>query len=80
MLAISSHNSHRSTAVGLQLVPFSRPLPWGRPPNLNSHNTELSPKVIQTLLHSFLYNECHIFHKILLNTIEYKHKLLSLLC
>ena len=37
-----------------------------RPPPQNSNiiNTKLSTKVIQGLLHSFLYKECHVFNKI----------------
>ena len=46
---------------GLPLSSFYRPLFFRvldhRPPNL-------STKVIQGLLHSFLYKECHVFHKI----------------
>ena len=35
-----------------------------RPPKSNITNTKLSTKVIQGLLHSFLYKECHVFHTI----------------
>ena len=41
-----------------------RPPPPPPSPKSNIINTNLSTKVIQGLLHSFLYKECHVFHKI----------------